>query len=316
MIGVCGEALIDFVPLDVNGDSVYAPRPGGSPCNVAVGLARLGKPAAFISKISNDRFGDLLHSHLAQNGVDMRWLVRGNEPSALAFVIPGGSSGHDFAFYGSGTAEQSLIAAEVPDSFADGVTALHFGSYSLLLGSSAKTYGELMRREHSSRVIALDPNVRPALFADRKLYRRRIEDLLCFATLIKASEDDIRWLYPDERVANVAARWREMGPSVIVVTLGAGGAIGLAGDTVVSSPGVRVNVADTVGAGDAFMSATLAWLDDRKLLNRDALAEFNEDALVDILAYANRAAAVACTKPGADPPRRRQLAELIHKQGL
>ena len=164
MIGVCGEALIDFTPIEGVERRAYVLQPGGSPCNVAVGLARLQKPTTFIGKLSNDRFGDILHAHLTQNGVDLRWLARGNESTALAFVIPALNGTHDFAFYGNGTAEQSLAAADLPDTFPDNLTALHFGSYSLMLGSSAQTYERLMRREYGSRVISLDPNVRPALF--------------------------------------------------------------------------------------------------------------------------------------------------------
>ena len=307
MIGVCGEALIDFTPLELGGELVYRPLPGGSPCNVAIGLARLGKPTAFIGKLSNDPFGEILREHLTKNGVDLRWAVRGDEPSALAFVIPSDDGGHDFAFYGSDTAEQSLTDADVPAAFPSDVTALHFGSYSLMLGESARTYETLMRRESGSRVISLDPNVRPALFPDRALYRERIEGLLPLATLVKASAEDLAWLYPDERYMDIAARWLDTGPALVVVTLGENGAIALSGDAVARVLGLPVDVADTVGAGDAFMSALLARLDDRDLLQRDALATLGEEVLTDGLEYANRAAAIACTRPGAEPPTRAQI---------
>ena len=307
MIGVCGEALIDFTPNEAENEVSYTPRPGGSPCNVAIGLARLERPVAFIGRISNDRFGDMLHTNLQVNGVDVNWTVRGREPTALAFVIPDGEGGHEFAFYGGKTAEQSISISDLPDAFPGDLNALHFGSYSLMLGTGAGTYERLMRHEYGRRVISLDPNVRPALFPERKLYRERIEELVRFATVVKASEDDLAWFYPKERVVNVAARWREMGPSLIVVTLGAAGAIGMAGDAVVSSPGVRADIADTVGAGDAFMSALLAWLDERGLLNSEAVAALTEDEIADVLAYANIAAAITCTRHGADPPTRRQI---------
>ena len=309
MIGVCGEALIDFKPIDGDESRAYALQPGGSPCNVAIGLARLQKPTTFIGKLSNDRFGDILHAHLTQNGVDLRWLAPGSESTALAFVIPALDGTHDFAFYGNSTAEQSLAGADLPDTFPNNLTTLHFGSYSLMLGSSARTYERLMCREYGSRVISLDPNVRPALFPDREAYRGRIERLLRFATLVKASADDLAWLYPGASHVDTAMRWLDAGPSVVVVTLGSNGAVGLTSDAVVSSPGVRVKVADTVGAGDAFMAALLARLDDRGLLRQDALETLKEDTLADALAYANRAAALACTRRGADPPTRLQLAQ-------
>ena len=307
MIGVCGEALVDFTPVDAEKELTYALRPGGSPCNVATGLARLGKHAAFIGKISNDGFGDILHTNLQMTSVDLNWTVRGWEPTALAFVIPDGEGGHEFAFYGENTAEQSMNVSDLPDSFPHDMNALHFGSYSLMLGASAGTYEQLMRRECGSRVISLDPNVRPALFPARDTYRKRIESLVRFATLVKASEDDLAWLYPDEGVADIAMRWSNLGPALIVVTLGASGAIGMTGDAVVSSPGVRADIADTVGAGDAFMSAMLARLEDRGLLHTEAIAVLTEDEIADVLAYANTAAAITCTRHGADPPTRRQI---------
>ena len=307
MIGVCGEALIDFTPLEFDGELAYKPLPGGSPCNVAVGLARLGKPTAFIGKLSKDGFGNMLRMHLTQSGVDLRWLARGDEPTALAFVIPSAGGKHDFAFYGSETAEQSLLGSDIPESLPKELTALHFGSYSLMLGSGATTYERMMRRESGKRVITLDPNVRAALFPDRALYRQRIEGLLKFTTLVKASEDDLSWLYPRENSIDIANRWLRDGPSVVVVTLGAEGAIGLTADVAVSSPGVRVDVVDTVGAGDAFMSAILAYMYDHGLLRHDALESLNEDTLTDALEYANVAAAVSCTRQGADPPTRQHI---------
>ena len=310
MIGVCGEALIDFTPVEMDGNVAYVPRPGGSPSNVAIGLARLCKPTAYFGKISNDQFGDQLRAHLIRNGVDLRWLARGSEPSALAFVIPDKDGGHNFAFYGSNTAEQSLTITDVPDSFPDDLTTLHFGSYSLILGTGADTYERLMRRESGTRVITLDPNVRPSLFPDRELYVQRIEGLLPFATLVKASAEDLAWLHPDESVVDVAMRWLKAGPLFVVVTLGAEGAVGISTDTVVNSPGVRVNVVDTVGAGDAFMSALLARLDDKNLLNKDAFATLSQDTITDALAYANLAAAIACTRAGADPPNRVDVVEI------
>ena len=317
MIGVCGEALIDFTPRQLEGELAYKPLPGGSPCNVAVGLARLGKSAAFIGKVSNDRFGDILHAHLTQNAVDLRWTTRGDEPTALAFVIPSTDSegNHDFAFYGNNTAEQSLTDADIPASLPDHVTALHFGSYSLMLGESAHAYETLMRRESQNRVISLDPNVRPALFPHRAAYRQRIETLLPLTNLVKASAEDLAWLYPTENHADIAARWLQAGPSLVVITLGENGATALSRNATASVPGLPIHPSDAVGAGDAFTSALLAHLDNQDLLNPAALTTLTADALSHALAYANRAAALTCTRPGANPPTSTELTAGILKQG-
>lgn len=300
MIAACGEALVDFTAASVGGERAFVALPGGSPCNVAVGIARLRTPAAFVGKLSTDYFGELLYGHLEASGVGMRWVARGEQPSALAFVTPREGQAHDFAFYGDDTADRNFTLADAPDVFPDEVAALHFGSYSLVLGKSDRAYAALMEREHSRRVISLDPNVRPALFGDRAEYRRRIERLAGFAHLVKASADDLEWLYPNERPLEAAARWLRRGPSVVVVTLGADGAVAVTADgRVVHSRGIAVDVVDTVGAGDAFSAGLLAYLHNAGWLRAGALAGITHQALETALGRANLNAARVCGQAGA-----------------
>lgn len=300
MIAACGEALVDFAAASVSGERAFAALPGGSPCNVAVGIARLRTPAAFVGKLSTDYFGELLYGHLEASGVSMRWVARGEQPSALAFVTPREGQAHDFAFYGDDTADRNFTLADAPDEFPDEVAALHFGSYSLVLGKSDRAYAALMEREHSRRVISLDPNVRPALFGDRAEYRRRIERLAGFAHLVKASADDLEWLYPGEMPLEAAERWLGRGPSVVVVTLGADGAVAVTADgRRVHSKGIAVVVADTVGAGDAFSAGLLAYLHNAGWLRAGALAGITHQALETALGRANLNAARVCGQVGA-----------------
>lgn len=309
MIAACGEALVDFTAASVGGERAFAALPGGSPCNVAVGIARLRTPAAFVGKLSTDYFGEMLYGHLAGSGVNMRWVARGEQPSALAFVTPREGHGreghtegqaHEFAFYGDDTADRNFMMADAPDEFPDEVAALHFGSYSLVMGKCDRAYAALMEREHSRRVISLDPNVRPALFADRAEYRRRIERLAGFAHLVKASADDLGWLYPDEMPLEAAARWLRWGPSVVVVTLGADGAVAMTADgRRVRSRGIAVAVADTVGAGDAFSAGLLAYLHNAGWLRAGALAGITHHGLETALGRANLNAARVCGQAGA-----------------
>lgn len=299
MIAVCGEALIDFTPSEIGGERAYMPRPGGSPCNVAVGLARLGVPAAFIGRLSTDHFGDTLCTHLTDSGVNLRWLSRGGEPTTLAFVIPRLGGAHNFAFYGTNTADQNLAIADLPRAFPDDVSALHFGSYSLMLGESAHACETLMRREHRLRFISLDPNVRPTLFPNRAAYRRRIEALLEFAALVKVSAEDLQWLYPNEFPSDVAYRWLDAGPALVVLTLGADGAIGITSKHHIHSSAVPVSVADTVGAGDAFTAALLSHLYNGGYLTLAAIPTLTHHALTTALAHANLHAATACARRGA-----------------
>ncbi len=315
MIAACGEALVDFTAAaSVGGERAFVALPGGSPCNVAVGIARLRTPAAFVGKLSTDYFGELLRAHLAASGVSLRWAARGDQPSALAFVIPRDRQGrkgqaregqaqgqaHDFAFYGDDTADRNFTLADAPTEFPDDVAALHFGSYSLVLGKSDRAYAALMQRERRRRVISLDPNVRPTLFPNRAEYRRRIERLVGFAHLVKASADDLEWLYPGELPLESAARWLGIGASVVAVTLGADGAVAMAADgRSVHSRGIAVNVADTVGAGDAFTAGLLAYLHNAGWLRAGALAGITHHALEAALARANLNAARACGRQGA-----------------
>jgi len=255
VIVVCGEALVDFTPVQCAGAAGYAayvPHPGGSPYNVAVALGRLEAPVAFLGRTSTDAFGRLLRQHLAENGVDLRYLRDGPEPSTLTFVHAAEGREPEFAFYGESTADRRLRSEDLPAGFPQEVSALHFGSISLALEPVASTLSGLLHREHGGRLICLDPNIRPTLIAHPDVYRRRLGDWIARADVVKVSRADLSWLCPGEPFEHAALRWRSMGPALVVVTLGAEGAEGLGGAGTTHVPGKAVQVVDTVGAGDAF----------------------------------------------------------------
>ncbi len=306
MIVVCGEALVDFTPARGEAGEAYLPHPGGSPYNVAVALGRLEIPVAFLGRLSTDAFGRLLRRHLEANGVDLRYLREGPEPSTLAFVHLAGAE-PEFSFYGEGTADRQLRPEDLPAAFPPDALALHGGSISLALEPIASTLDRLMRRERGTRAISFDPNIRPGLIRDRESYCRRLEEWVASADLVKVSRTDLSWLYPRDPRDRAAARWREMGPALVVVTLGERGAQGFGPPGAVRVPGIPVRVADTVGAGDAFTAGLLAWLSRHGRLTRHELARLPEADLTRALHYANRVAALTCTRPGADPPRRREV---------
>ncbi len=310
MIVVCGEALVDFTPARCAGGPGYVPRAGGSPCNVAVALGRLEVPAAFLGRLSTDAFGRLLRGHLAASGVDLRYVREGPEPTALAFVHATGAGEPEFAFYGTGSADRMLRPEDLPAAFPSEVSALHFGSLSLVLEPAASTLGGLLRREHGERVICLDPNVRPSLIDDRDAYRRELEDWIRHADVVKVSRADLSWLYPGDPIDVVAARWQERGPAIVAVTLGARGARARGLGGWVDAPSVSVRVRDTVGAGYAFTAGLLAHLYRTGRLARDALRRLPADDLARALGYANRVAAFTCARAGADPPRRGELGDI------
>jgi len=305
MIVVCGEALIDLVS---EGPARWRALPGGSPANTAVGLARLGTPTALLARLADDVFGRQLREHLVGNGVDLRYAARAEEPTTLAFVeqTPHGA---EYAFYVSGTADWQWRDHELPAQMGDDVLALHTGSLALLMAPGAALIEELLRREHRNRVISVDPNVRPSMLPDRPNYRQRVERWIGTADIVKVSADDLAWLYPDEALEAVATRWAAAGPALVVVTRGADGAYArTAGGADVDVPGEKVDVVDTVGAGDSFSAGLLHHLAESSLLTRPGLAALTSEDMAGAVRFAVRVAAVTCTRAGADPPTRADLA--------
>jgi fructokinase len=306
MILACGEALIDLVPASHGDEPCYVPRGGGSSYNVAIGLGRLGIPVGFLGRVSRDPFGRMLRERLIANGVDCADVREGDEPTTLAIVHLEPAHEPQFAFYGEGTADRLLRVEDLP-VLGDDVGALHFGSISLVREPGASALEALMRREHGRRVLSLDPNVRPSLIPDGAGYVERLEGWVSLVDVVKVSRADLAWLYPRESPDDAARRWLALGPGLVVVTKGEQGATGYAAAGEVGAPGVAVGVTDTVGAGDAFTAALLAWLHEQGLLDRGAMRRLTTVDIGDGLRFANRVAARTCTRAGAEPPTRAEI---------
>ncbi|HEU0104266.1 MAG TPA: carbohydrate kinase [Mycobacteriales bacterium] len=306
MIVVCGEALIDLVPLDVDGG--YTARPGGSPTNVAVGLGRLGSQVQLLARLSGDPFGRQLAAHVEAASVDTSYALEAQEPTTLAVVTLDDEGRAEYAFYVDGAADGGWRPADLPAQLPVGA-ALHVsGSLALAVASMGETVEELLRRERGSRVLTLDPNVRPRLARDEAALRTRLDGWLRLVDVVKVSSDDLDWVAPGQPVEQVAASWLAAGPALVVVTRGEHGvhAVGAAG-TVDLAAG-HVDVVDTVGAGDAFMAGLLCALDEAGNLTRERLESLSSDALHSALAFAQTVAAETCRRVGADPPWRAELA--------
>jgi fructokinase len=313
MIVSCGEALIDFMPISVEGAPAYRPFPGGSPFNVAIGLGRLGAPAGFLSRISTDFFGDLLMQTLAENHVDARYAKRAADPTMLAFVSHRPEGEPQYAFFANGAADRGITEHDLPASFGDEVACLHLGlgAISTQAEPAASTFEALLKRESKRRVLAIDPNVRPNLIKDRDAARARLESWVALCDIVKVSRADFDWLYPGRSVEDSAAAWRGLGPKLVVMTLGADGAMALLDGAKVTVPGRKITVVDTVGAGDSFHSALLAGLNAHGLLTRDRLAKLDLDVLKILLGRAVAAAAITCSRAGANPPTTRELEDSL-----
>ncbi|GAB4210068.1 MAG: carbohydrate kinase [Roseiflexaceae bacterium] len=310
VIAVIGEALIDFVPA---GPGLFAAAPGGSPANVAVGLARLGVHARMLARLSGDPLGQMVRAHLEANGVDLAHAVRAAEPTSLAIVALGPDGGPAYDFRVAGTADWQWRDAELADALEGGVAALHTGSLAATTQPGADAIGRLLERARPQATISYDPNCRPLLMGAPEQVRGRIEALVALADVVKVSSEDLAWLLPGQTPEQVLADWLARGPALVAVTLGPDGVVAMGRSAgLLRRPGRRVTVVDTVGAGDSFMSALLAGLGTRGLLgalHRDALAAADANTLAAVLDQAVLASAITCSRRGANPPTWEELAK-------
>lgn len=301
MIVVCGEALIDLV---ATGDGTQRPAPGGGPFNTARALARLGVPTAFLGHFSDDEMGRLLADRLAADGASLSLATFGPEPTTSAIANIGKDGLAEYQFFVQGTSAPNLTREMMPDELPAEVNALHLGTLGLVLQPMASSLSELVRRENGRRLVMLDPNIRPVLAMDAQL-RPRLHSLISQSTVVKASAEDLAWLFPTASLLAAAHAVLDRGPRLVVVTLGAEGAVGLTGDGEVQVPAPVVHVVDTIGAGDAFGAGLLAWLHDHGRLSRDL--RLDRDDLRAALEFACLVASITCTRAGADPPWRAEL---------
>jgi len=310
MILCHGEMLIDFIPTEAkSGGLAYRPAVGGSPGNVALTLARLEVPAGFVGGLSTDFFGEQIAAMLTESGVSTAYVTRLDRPTMLAFVNLEGEEPR-YAFYDAESSARNWRLVGMPAIDAD-VSALHFGSLSLIRHPAAVEFAGLMRRESPHRVISFDPNIRASLVEDERDYRGRLDEFFHSAHVIKLSEADLAWIAPDIPFDRLVRAWLGAEARIVVLTRGAEGATIFGREGSVSLPAFPVEVADTVGAGDATMGGLLAALHDRNLLQPARLDDLDETMLAELLTFALAVAAVTCSRIGADPPRRADLASLL-----
>jgi len=302
---VVGEALIDLIPAE---DGAYLARPGGSPLNVAVGLARLGQHTAAGARLSADPFGKVLRQHLERSGVDPRFVQAAAEPTTIALLkLTSGQAEYEFS---AGGADFRWTAGEL-EFLPGGARAVHFGSLASWLapGDAAIAAAVSRVRAAGQVLVSYDPNVRPALQRDAAAARRQVEESVALAHVVKASSEDLTWLYGPAAPAEVAQRWLGLGAGLVVVTSGAGGATGWTRTgPAVSRPAYAGPVVDTVGAGDAFTSGLLDALARADLLQPAAVtAGLPGPALAAVLDEASLVAGLTCGRPGANPPWRAEV---------
>lgn len=296
---IAGEALTDIV---VDADGGRREHPGGSPLNVAVALARLGHDAHLLTAIGDDARGDAIRAHLDESGVQL----------TPASVRPGRTSTAEAVLNAHGAATYTFDLIWDPDTagLPEAPDAVHTSSIAAVLEPGASTLSALLRSARGSSTISYDPNARPTLMGAPEDVRARIEENIGLSDVVKASDEDVAWLYGTEDVEDVAASWRDLGPSLTVLTRGGDGAVAFSDSGRVQVAPVQVEVVDTVGAGDTFSAGILDALAAKGLLGadrREMLAAIPSDDLATVLRRAAALSAITVSRAGANPPWSHEL---------
>lgn len=306
MLTVIGEALVDVVSREGEEPRAHV---GGSPMNVAVGLARLGHDVQFLGRYGRDEYGRQVADHLTGNGVRLPFDADALPTSvAQATLDETGAASYDFQL------DWSLdVSPERIDELLRDTDALHAGSIGAMLEPGATVVGQALERARGHALISYDPNCRPSIIPDSSDARARAEKIVALSHVIKASDEDLLWLYPHRSIEDSARAWLKVGARLVVVTRGVMGPWAVSrgtGRDGVEVPAARVTVADTVGAGDSFMAALLSGLADRNILGptaASALDELDSAQLTELLRHAAAAAGVTVSRSGADLPTRADL---------
>ncbi len=317
MFVVCGEALFDvFVEnnpaLDSNTLELSA-RVGGSPFNVAVGLARLGRKSSLLTGVSTDFFGDRLTAVLEKEKVSTSFLAKKSGPTTLGFVEKGDDGQPSYAFYGRGAADRSLQLADIEMDFSS-VQCIHLGSYSIVVPPTADTLGELIRRESDHRIVSLDPNIRPTVEPDMALWRTKISSLVTQVDIVKASDEDLEYLYPGRALESVMEEWLSKGAHLVAITRGGEGALLMSKQVSVEVTAPGTEVVDTVGAGDTFQTGLLDQIVKLSDENGGKWQEMlDADNLQKVGRFSSAAASITCSRQGADLPNRDEVNQLLSR---
>lgn len=302
MLISCGDALIDFVPTrSAAGREAVMPAVGGSCLNVAIGMARLGAPTGFVGGISTDLFGQMIADHAAASHVELNLATRSDDQTTLAFVRIVAGESH-YAFYDAGTATRNWRYRRGTIPFAS-IEAVHVGSTTLVNDQGAAETKALIADARASSTVSFDPNCRPNLVKDKPAYVARMAEFAAGADLVKMSDVDFAYLFGEEPYQQCAEMLLGQGTRLVVITRGNNGAVAWhagAGRIEVAAP--KVDVADTIGAGDSFQAALLFALHKQDRIARERLKDISADELRRALSFAANCAGFTCTRPGADPP--------------
>ena len=292
-IWVCGEVLIDILPT--------GPVVGGGPANTAKALARLGHDVHFIDGISSDAYGQSARSELLNDSVNLDLALASDKPTCTATVTLDAAGGASYEFLIDGTATFDFAASWLPDPYRYQPQVLHIGTLVTVIEPGASALYDWAMQVAELAPIVFDPNIRPSVMPDRDLYEAAVEKWAALSAVIKVSDDDLAWLFPGQAIEDVVNRWINDGAYLVIVTRGANGLVGFTSDGRVEVPGVKVDVVDTVGAGDTVGAIVV------EAMLAHGLVELRGDLLRGVLTRAAAAAAITCSRKGAQPPYKHEL---------
>jgi len=292
-VWVCGEVLIDILPT--------GPVVGGGPANTAKALARLGHDVHFIDGISSDVYGQSARAELLHDGVNLDLVLASDKPTCTATVTLDAAGGASYEFLIDGTATFDFASSWLPDPYRYQPQVLHIGTLVTMIEPGASALYDWAMQVAELAPIVFDPNIRPSVQPDRDLYEAAVEKWAALSAVIKVSDDDLAWLFPGQAIEDVANRWINDGAFLVVVTQGANGIMGYTSDGRVEVPGVKVDVIDTVGAGDTVGAIVV------EAMLTHGLVELRGELLRGVLARAAAAAAITCSRKGAQPPFKHEL---------
>lgn len=309
MLLVCGEALMDVFSLDETPTGVTLDaRVGGSPMNVAIGLARLAQPVAFYGGLSKDFLGERLSRALEAENVDLSYAPRVDAPTTVSLVGLNAQGVPSYSFYGHGAADRQVVVGTLPPVGL--FDAVHVGSYATVVEPAAATQRALIEREQGHALISYDPNIRLNVEPDLAIWEAQLRWMLTRTQLLKISDEDLGLVLPGTSPEVFARQALEQGVQLVVVTRGGEGALGWTQRHHATTAARSAVVTDTVGAGDTFQAALLTWLAEMDCMSAAGLAGLSAMQLQALLDFAGAAASITCSRRGADMPRRTELMPL------
>jgi fructokinase len=303
-IWVCGEVLIDLLPGTPNRLAIV----GGGPANTAKALSRLGHTVQFIDGISTDKYGQSARAELIRDGVGLDLALTSDLPTCTATVSLSDDGSASYEFVIDGTATFAFSNSWLPDPERLKPEVLQIGTLVTIIEPGANVLYDWAMKVGEFAPIVFDPNIRPSVMADLVKYRDEVEKWIKISSVVKFSEDDIAALYPNEDPIGIAKICLEKGVQLVVITRGANGLVGVTADGVVEVPGVKVAVVDTVGAGDTVGAIIVEAVIQRGIVN------LTGSNLKEVLHRAAVAAAITCSRAGAQPPRAFELTEALERK--